>query len=62
MTRDYLDQRSAEELWTVNALGRAGTADEIAAVAEFLVSHAPDYLTGADIVVDGGQTAFAATI
>src|SRR3954451_24418962 len=35
-------------------LGRTGTPDEIAAVAEFLVSDAASYVTGTDILVDGG--------
>jgi len=62
MTKDYLDQRSRAELLTVNPLGRAGTAEEIASVAEYLVAQAPAFLTGTDITVDGGQTAFAAVI
>lgn len=37
-------------------LGRAGRADEIAAAALFLASRECGYLTGADIVVDGGLT------
>ena len=35
-------------------LGRTGTADEIAAVVEFLVATPPSYMTGTDILVDGG--------
>lgn len=37
-------------------LQRGGRADEIASVAEFLCSSAASYVTGTDIVVDGGVT------
>ena len=36
-------------------LGRLGTPDEIAAVAAFLVSDAASFVTGIDVLVDGGQ-------
>ncbi len=37
-------------------LGRPGTADEVAAVIEFLASPAAAYVTGQVIVVDGGNS------
>jgi 2-deoxy-D-gluconate 3-dehydrogenase len=37
-------------------MGRWGTAEEVADVALFLASGAASYITGAVIVVDGGQT------
>lgn len=37
--------------------GRPGTADEIANVAELLLSHAGDFITGSDFLADGGATA-----
>jgi NAD(P)-dependent dehydrogenase (short-subunit alcohol dehydrogenase family) len=39
-------------------LGRAGTADDIAKVAEFLFTDLSDYVTGQCIRVDGGRTLF----
>jgi 2-deoxy-D-gluconate 3-dehydrogenase len=36
------------------AAGRVGTPDDLAGVAAFLASRASDYVTGADILVDGG--------
>ncbi|WP_439487104.1 SDR family NAD(P)-dependent oxidoreductase [Blastomonas fulva] len=39
-------------------LGRLGQADEIAATALFLASPAASFITGQNIVVDGGQTMF----
>jgi 2,4-dienoyl-CoA reductase [(3E)-enoyl-CoA-producing], peroxisomal len=36
-------------------LGRFGTAEDIAHMAIFLASPAGDYITGATMVVDGGE-------
>lgn len=38
----------------ITPMGRLGTGDEIASVAEFLCSPAASYITGCDIKVDGG--------
>jgi NAD(P)-dependent dehydrogenase (short-subunit alcohol dehydrogenase family) len=37
--------------------GRPGTADEIAGVAELLMSNQGAFITGADFLIDGGATA-----
>lgn len=37
-------------------LGRVGTADEVAAVVAFLCSDLAGYVTGQNIVIDGGST------
>ena len=37
--------------------GRPGIADEIANVAELLLSNAGAFITGSDFLIDGGATA-----
>ena len=40
-----------------SALGRMGRAEEVAAIAAFLASDAASFMTGTDVLVDGGATA-----
>ena len=47
----------AAELLKVSAITRFGKPEEIAAVLAFCASEAPGYLTGTDILVDGGTRA-----
>lgn len=48
---DFLAQTSA-----VTPMGRAGTPDEIAKAVSFLASDDASYVTGAELIVDGGRT------
>jgi NAD(P)-dependent dehydrogenase (short-subunit alcohol dehydrogenase family) len=48
-TNDYLER--------LNPLKRLGEPHEVANLVKYLVTEAPLYLTGATILIDGGQTA-----
>ena len=37
--------------------GRPGTADEVANMAELLMSNKEAFITGSDFLIDGGATA-----
>ena len=43
-------------------VGRTGTPQEVAAAAVFLASEEASFMTGADLLLDGGQTAFKGAI
>ena len=51
------DVRGAGALAAHAALGRYGSVEEIAVVLAFCASEQPGYLTGTDILVDGGAAA-----
>jgi len=50
------DERVRETYRARIGLGRIGSASEVADVVVFLASHASRYITGQEIVVDGGLT------
>lgn len=52
------DQATLAYLATQIPLGRAGTSDEVARAALFLASTDASFMTGEEIVVDGGMTRF----
>lgn len=49
-----------ERVKAANTLGRIGRVEEIASVVEFLISRAGSFISGTDIVVDGGFKAVKA--
>jgi glucose 1-dehydrogenase len=60
INRAWVDDPVKAEMVTSHIpLGRAGTADEMGAVACFLASDDAGYITGQTIFVDGGLTLFA---
>jgi gluconate 5-dehydrogenase len=62
MVDDFVENATAETLANINPLGRVGRPDEVANLIEYLALDAPDYLTGATVLIDGGQTAAAPLI
>ena len=49
------DEATIVRLASAPLLGRAGTAEEIAEVVAFLASPAAGFMTGSEVVVDGGH-------
>ena len=57
MTRSLLgDAATRADVLSETPAGRLGTPDDVAALAAFLLGDAAGYITGAEILVDGGQT------
>ncbi|MEG0756768.1 MAG: SDR family oxidoreductase [Raoultibacter sp.] len=46
-----------KNMFAQSPAGRPGTADEVASVAELLLSPRGSFITGADFLIDGGATA-----
>jgi len=49
-------QGMAQQIQSQIPLGRFGTAEEVAAVATFLLADESSFVTGAEYPVDGGMT------
>ncbi len=54
--REYAAQPFMRTMVERTPLGRMGRAEEIAAAAEFLCSDQASFITGTDLLVDGGST------
>src|SRR3989344_4023536 len=54
--RDYSDEKRRGKISERTALGRWGFPQEVANVALFLASDLSSYITGTEIIVDGGMT------
>lgn len=59
MTEGWLRDATEDQLERLNPVGRLGKAEEVADVLAYLAADAPLFLTGATLLVDGGQTAVA---
>jgi NAD(P)-dependent dehydrogenase (short-subunit alcohol dehydrogenase family) len=55
--REFERQPGMRQLEQLAPLGRSGRADEIAAVIDFLLSDQASFVTGTDVLVDGGVCA-----
>jgi len=54
---DVLDQEALDFLTSLHPIGRLGQPEEIANAAVFLLSDEASFITGTDLLVDGGFTA-----
>jgi NAD(P)-dependent dehydrogenase (short-subunit alcohol dehydrogenase family) len=60
--QEFERQPGMRELESIAPLGRSGHADEIADVVDFLLSERAGFVTGTDVLVDGGVCAAIAQL
>ena len=59
LNEEYLkDQNVLNERISLVPLGRLGTTEDVANLAIFLASDEASYITGTEMIVDGGRTAY----
>ncbi len=57
MTRQYLDDPDYGGVWrAMTPMGRVGRPEELGPLVVFLASEASSFMTGSDIIIDGGYT------
>jgi NAD(P)-dependent dehydrogenase (short-subunit alcohol dehydrogenase family) len=56
-TLDTVDQETLERLESIHPVGRIGEPSDVAGVVTFLASDDASFVTGAQLLVDGGRTA-----
>ena len=54
---DFLDESALRQAVDLHPVGRLGTVDEIAHAVAFLLSEAGSFVTGTQLIADGGYTA-----
>jgi NAD(P)-dependent dehydrogenase (short-subunit alcohol dehydrogenase family) len=52
-----VDQAISDEAQTIIPLGRIGTTEDVAYGALYLASDESSFVTGSELVIDGGTTA-----
>jgi NAD(P)-dependent dehydrogenase (short-subunit alcohol dehydrogenase family) len=53
--REYRDQQYRNARYSAVPIGRPGTSEEVAQLAEFLVSDEAGFITGQTVLIDGGS-------
>ncbi len=56
-TREELSDDDRERVEAMHPLGRIGTPQDVASTVSFLTSDDASFITGANLLVDGGRTA-----